>query len=190
MNQLGRLLTAVGLRQPNLVFENVGYAVGFWRNRGVTPLAELARLSTRDRDHPDILLDGLGKTPWVGIGPLGKFQVSAPNVHDGTRIRRPDELPDILTVVFGVVCNRSGLVTGSRRLGHPDIPRATVVKNPRHLPTRRRGDELARKRGAHYLLEGKRLLGAGAWPDSRSHKNEPDPDSADLFWHGTSPPEN
>ncbi len=157
MRQLRGLALAVQRSGPQLAVINPCDDRAIRRNGGVVPIAEFARLATRDRRKPDFLLRS-GRI-FGGIGNFA-FAVGRSSAREGQRrgIRRPGDFAQLLPV-FGVE-PRYRKSPKIRRARDPDIADALGIQHPRDGLAMRRCSQILRERRAQHLRDGKRGRGA------------------------------
>ncbi len=147
----GRRLIAGG--DPDLPAVDERHAIAFGGEGRPVSVCHLVRLAA-GRHLPHGLLYAIGIGAGVRIGPAGKFQVAAAGVVDALGVGRPMQFAEILPVILGVRCDANALPV--RRGGHPDIARAALVQQPRHLLAAGSRHQFGRKRRGEYLLQRER----------------------------------
>ena len=139
--------------EPDLAALHEGHTVALGRQRRTTADAELARRAAGNRHGPDGLL-GAGRVAG-GIGNLpGAIRAATADVDQRRAVGRKRRVGDLLAVV--ALIGRESPAGERRALGHPKVPSAALVEHPGDAGAGRRGDDLARKRGAEDLLDRER----------------------------------
>ncbi len=174
VDQLLRLLLAVERRRPDLPLAHESHAPAFRRYGRLVTLANqpgrLLSWRAFQRDDPHFLLRALGIVGRIGILTRAIGGLAA-HVDDLAGIGSPLQFGDLLAVVAGVRGGAMAAVFG--RLGHPDIAHAARVVDPGDLAASGRCDRGGRKGRAHDLLEGERVLRAGAGGAGQRRGEEP-----------------
>ena len=131
MKELYRLCRRVPqIERPNLIAGEKRNHRAIGRNSRLPPRSQLPRIAAMHADNPDLLLQALRQHRRICRLLSGKLKVPATRINDLPAIRRPNDVPNVDAIVRIVARHPMHRIRRPARLSDPDIPLASLVRDP------------------------------------------------------------